>query len=75
MFNNRLFNIMDCIILFLKLDLDKPLENQGPFAVILHKLTEIIARNDEKVCNVYICFIFSYFINNFILFLGNSNHR
>lgn len=38
-----------------KLDLDKPLEDQGPFAVILHKLTEIIARNDEKVC-LYLCF-------------------
>lgn len=35
-----------------KLDLDKPLENQGPFAVILHKLTEIIARNDEKAIQI-----------------------
>lgn len=41
----------DNIILFVvfKLDLDKPLEDQGPFAVILHKLTEIIARNDDQV--------------------------
>lgn len=30
--------------------MDKPLEDQGPFAVILHKFTEIIARNDEQVC-------------------------
>ncbi|XP_050422238.1 inositol-tetrakisphosphate 1-kinase-like [Adelges cooleyi] len=35
-----------------KLDLDKPLENQGPFAVILHKLTEIIARKDEQAVQI-----------------------
>lgn len=40
---------MKCKIFF-KLDLERPLEDQGPFAVILHKLTEIIARNDEQVC-------------------------
>jgi len=49
-FNNRVYYFV------LKLDLERPLEDQGPFAVILHKLTEIIARNDEKVC-VYLCCI------------------
>jgi len=58
---------MECIILFLKLDLDKPLENQGPFAVILHKLTEIIARNDEKVC-LYLCYIFIFYKQFYFIF-------
>jgi len=59
--------IIECIILFLKLDLDKPLENQGPFAVILHKLTEIIARNDEKVC-LYLCYIFIFYKQFYFIF-------
>lgn len=31
----------------LKLDLDRPLDDQGPFDVILHKLTDQIARSEE----------------------------
>lgn len=31
----------------LKLDLDRPLDEQGPFDVILHKLTDQIARSEE----------------------------
>lgn len=37
------------IIFLLQIDLERPLEDQGPFAVILHKLTEFIARNDQEV--------------------------
>jgi hypothetical protein len=36
----------------LQLDLNQPLEEQGPFTVILHKLTDIIAltnQGDPKV--------------------------
>jgi len=36
----------------LQLDLNRPLEEQGPFTVILHKLTDIIAltiQGDPKV--------------------------
>ncbi|CAH0387313.1 unnamed protein product [Bemisia tabaci] len=31
-----------------KLDLNKPLEEQGPFSVILHKMTDILVGTDEK---------------------------
>lgn len=51
-FNNRVYYFV------LKLDLERPLEDQGPFAVILHKLTEIIARNDEKVCLYLYCIFY-----------------
>lgn len=36
----------------IKVDLTKPLDDQGPFSIILHKLTEIIVqanKGDEKV--------------------------
>ncbi|XP_065215327.1 inositol-tetrakisphosphate 1-kinase-like isoform X2 [Planococcus citri] len=35
-----------------KIDLERPLEEQGPFAVILHKLTEYIARNDQEAISL-----------------------
>lgn len=41
------------IIFLLQIDLERPLEDQGPFAVILHKLTEFIARNDQEVSCVF----------------------
>lgn len=37
---------------FVKIDLERPLEDQGPFAVILHKLTEFIARNDQEAISL-----------------------
>lgn len=39
----------------IKLDLTKSLDDQGPFSIILHKLTDIIVqanRGDEKVCKL-----------------------
>ncbi|XKL66155.1 hypothetical protein PGB90_009575 [Kerria lacca] len=35
-----------------KIDLERPLEGQGPFSVILHKLTEFIARNDQQAISL-----------------------
>jgi len=36
-----------------QIDLSQPIEEQGPFAAILHKMTEVIAQADQGELEVY----------------------
>lgn len=43
----------------IKLDLTKPLDDQGPFSIILHKLTDIIVQANRGDTKVGFYFVFN----------------